>query len=74
MNCDVGVIFLAPWDKPEALSQALQSHGGGWVGGEKEKESTYVNLFDFIRDKLELYLNRHERKAKSMTNGIKKLP
>lgn len=73
MNCDIGSIFPAPWDEPETPSQALQSHGGEQVRGEKEEESTYVNLFDFIRDKLALYLNRHEQKAKSMTNGIEKL-
>lgn len=58
MNCDIGLIFPAPWDEPGAPSQALQSHGGGRVRGEKEEESTYVNLFDFIRDELELGLNR----------------
>lgn len=73
-NCNIGVIFPAPWDEPEAPSQVLQSQGEGWVGGEEEEESTYVNLFHFIRDKLELYLNRHDQKAKSMTNGILKLP
>lgn len=72
-NCDIGLIFPAPWDEPEAHSQALQSHGEGQAGGEKEEESTYVNLSDFIKDKLELYLNRHEEKAKSMSNSIKKL-
>lgn len=73
MNCDIGLIFPAPWDEPETPNQALQSHGGEQVRGEKEEESTYANLFDFLRDKLALYLNRHEQKAKSMTNGIEKL-
>lgn len=54
--------------------QALQSKGGGCVGEEKEEESTYVDLFDFLGDKLHLYLNRHEQKAKSASDIFKKLP
>lgn len=37
-NCDNSLSLPAPWDEAAAPSQALQSHGGGRVGGEKEKE------------------------------------
>lgn len=45
-NCDIGVTFPTPRDEPEAPSRALQWHGGGWVGGEKEEESTHVDFIE----------------------------
>jgi len=46
----------------------------GELEGRKRRSQSMSICLTFIRDKLELYLNRHEQKAKSMTNGIKKLP